>query len=189
MRMSNLELSNHFLIAMPDMMDPNFSGTLSVICEYSDQGSMGFIINRPTVLELDELFRQQGVQFDPDNLPALQPIFFGGPVQPDQGFVLHTAEREWQTTMKVGTNLSVTASRDIIEDVAAGKGPEKYIFLLGYAGWGPGQLETEITENAWLTCEADNAIIFDLPPEERWQQAAAKMGIDLNLISTHAGHA
>ncbi|HID82406.1 MAG TPA: YqgE/AlgH family protein [Chromatiales bacterium] len=187
--MSNMQLANHFLIAMPDMADPNFAETLTLICEHNDDGALGFVINRPTDIPIQELFEQQGIEFDPQHNIGQEPIHFGGPVHAEQGFVLHSSERTWDTTLSVSPDFKITASRDIISAVAKGEGPGKVIFLLGYAGWGPGQLEEEISANAWLTTEADPGIVFNTPVEQRWQAAAQRLGIDLNLINTDAGHA
>ena len=184
-----MQLANHFLIAMPDMADPNFAETLTLICEHNEDGALGFVVNRPTDIPVSELFEQQNIRFDPDFKAASKPLHFGGPVHIEQGFVLHSGESNWETTLAVSPDFKVTASRDIISAVAEGKGPDKAIFLLGYAGWGPGQLEEEISANAWLTTEADPGIVFDIPSEKRWEAAAAKLGIDLNLINTDAGHA
>jgi len=187
--MSKLQLANHFLIAMPDMADPNFAETLTLICEHNDDGALGFVVNRPTDIPVGELFQQQSIEYEPDFNIAQEPIHFGGPVHAEQGFVLHSSERSWDTTLTVSPDFRVTASRDIISAVAKGKGPNKVIFLLGYAGWGPGQLEQEMSANAWLTTEADSGIVFDTPSDQRWKAAASSLGIDLNLITTDAGHA
>jgi len=187
--MSNLALTNHFLIAMPDMVDPYFSATLSLICEHNTEGAMGFIVNRPMDLHAADLFEQQDIEFDPASQFAGLPLHMGGPVQQEQGFILHSGEKSWETTLTVSDDFKITSSRDIIADIAAGEGPDNFIILLGYAGWGAGQLETEILANSWLTSESDPEIVFKLPIEQRWHAAANSLGIDLNLISTDSGHA
>ncbi len=184
-----LRLAGHFLIAMPGMLDVNFSETLTLLCEHNAQGALGFVVNRPTELTLAELFEQQGVEFDPDSPVARQPLYAGGPVETERGFILHSPERRWEATMPVDEHFAITASRDIIEACARGEGPRHFLFLLGYAGWGPGQLEREMAENAWLSTPADPRIVFELPPAERWQAAARQMGIDLTLLNPDAGHA
>jgi len=185
----NLELSNHFLIAMPRMADHNFSETLTLICEHNDQGALGFIVNRPTNVLVRELFDQQNIEVNLENSLLSSALYAGGPVETERGFILHSSEKTWATTLSVGDSFGITASLDIIEATAAGNGPENNLFLLGYAGWGPGQLEQEITANAWLTSKADADIVFKLPAEERWKAAADGLGIDLNLINPDAGHA
>ena len=187
--MGNLALANHFLIAMPDMADPYFSTTLSLICEHNQDGAMGFIVNRPLDIPAAELFLQQDIEFDPESELARLPLHMGGPVQQEQGFILHSGEQEWDTTLRVSSEFKITSSRDIIADIARGRGPEKFIILLGYAGWGNGQLEGEILANAWLTSESDPEIVFSTPIDQRWQAAATRLVIDFNLMSTDTGHA
>lgn len=185
----SLQLTSHFLIAMPGMADTNFSKTLTLICEHNEQGAMGFVINRPMDVPVTELFSQQQIVIDNDSVIASLLLYAGGPVETERGFILHSPEKSWSTTMQVSDQFSISASRDIVEDTASGEGPEKLLFLLGYAGWGPGQLESEITENAWLTTAADPNVVFDLPWESRWRAAASQLGIDLSLLNPDAGHA
>ena len=180
-------LRDHFLIAMPGMSDPSFSHTVTYICEHSDKGAMGVVINTATPMQLKEIFAQ--MQLDDKGSDGDQMVMAGGPVQPERGFVLHTGNSEWQTTMKVSDEISLTVSRDIITAMAEGKGPEHFLISLGYAGWGEGQLEAEIASNSWLTVPADKDIIFHTPIEKRWTQAAKSLGIDLQLMSGSAGHA
>lgn len=187
--MSNLSLANHFLIAMPDMVDPYFAESLSLICEHNQDGAMGFIVNRPLDISAAELFEQQEIEYNPDSELAQLPLHMGGPVQQGQGFILHSGEQQWDTTLTVSEQFKITSSRDIIADIALGQGPDKFIILLGYAGWGGGQLEDEILANSWLTIESDPDIVFSTPIEQRWQAAATRLGIDLNLLSTDTGHA
>lgn len=185
----SLELSNHFLIAMPGMADPNFSETLTLICEHSDQGTLGFIVNRPTEVPVSELFSQQNITISTETALLSSWLYAGGPVNTERGFILHSTEKSWASTLSVGDNFGITASLDIIEATAAGNGPENGLFLLGYAGWGPGQLEQEITANAWLTSPADPEIVFKLPAGDRRKAAAGRLGIDLALLNPDAGHA
>jgi len=180
-------LRDHFLIAMPSLQDGYFGHTVTYICEHGDDGAMGLVINHPIDLTLEQILRQ----LDLDPAPAMteQTVFRGGPVQPEHGFVLHSPEKEWNGTRKLSSGLSLTTSRDILEAMAMGKGPAQTLIALGYAGWGPGQLESEIAENAWLVAPASRSILFGLPPYERWNAAARLIGIDMNLISQVAGHA
>jgi putative transcriptional regulator len=184
-----LEFSNHFLIAMPRMADPNFAETLTLICEHNDQGALGFVINRPIEVPVSELFDQQDIQLNEGSPLLSSSLYAGGPVDPERGFILHSPEKKWETTLSIGDNFCVTASLDIIQATADGNGPKERLFLLGYAGWGPGQLEQEITANTWLTLQADADIVFTVPTEERWKTAAHRLGVNLSLIPTDAGHA
>lgn len=184
----NTNLTNHFLIAMPQLEDPNFFHTVTYICEHSNDGAMGIVINRPMELHLADIFEQLKIPVSTEKI-AEQPVYTGGPVQSDRGFVLHDSDSDWSSTLKVTTDISVTTSLDILEAIAAGKGPERNLVALGYASWGAGQLENEIAQNVWLSGPAENNIIFKRASKERWQAAADLLGIDLNLLSGDAGHA
>lgn len=181
-------LTNHFLIAMPQLEDPNFHHTASYVCEHNDEGAMGLIINRPMDLMMDEVLDHMEIPVEDDEL-AHTPVYFGGPVQQERGFVLHTPGGDWEATLQISDDVALTTSRDIMEEIAQGKGPEHFLIALGYAGWGAGQLEQEIVENTWLHGPANTHILFELPSEERWSAAAAAIGVDLNLLSSDAGHA
>ncbi|WP_438950920.1 YqgE/AlgH family protein [Porticoccus sp.] len=181
-------LSNHFLVAMPGLLDPNFSHAVIYICEHSPDGAMGLVINNPLDIPISQIFEQFEMTYSPHI--GAQPLLSGGPVQIDRGFVLHRAgERQWESTRTISGEISLTASRDIISDIAVERGPGELIITLGYAGWGPGQLEEELAHNAWLTVPGDANILFNTPFEQRASAAAAKIGIDLNMLSTDAGHA
>lgn len=180
-------LTNNFLIAMPSLGDPNFFQTVTYLCQHSEEGALGIVVNRPTNMKLGDIFEQMKINEVQPNI-ANMPIFFGGPVQPERGFVIHGPDSHWESTLKVSDSIALTTSRDILEAVATGDGPSKILVALGYAGWGNGQLEQEIVENAWLNAPAEDTIIFDLPAGQRWKAAAEKMGIDLNLLSSQAGH-
>ncbi len=181
-------LSNQFLISMPTLQDPNFEHTISLICEHNKEGALGFVLNRPTDVHLGELFESMDIHGR--SLEVIeQPVFSGGPVHADRGFVLHSPIGEWQSTMKVSDDLAVTASRDILEAMAVGEGPEYALVLLGYAGWGGGQLEQEMLDNSWITAPVDHGILFDTKNLERWKQSASQIGIDLDRMSIQAGHA
>ncbi len=182
------QLSNQFLIAMPGLQDPNFSHTVTFLCEHNPEGAMGLLINRPTPMNLGDLATQLGVELGEPDM-ANVPVYHGGPVQPAQGFVLHTPQGEWDNTLELDADLALTVSQDIIEAIAQGLGPKKFLIALGYAGWGAGQLEDEIAANSWLNGPADNHIIFDTPLDERWTTAAALLGVELALISHDVGHA
>jgi putative transcriptional regulator len=181
-------LTNHFLIAMPGLQDPNFARTVTYICEHTDQGAMGIVINRPTEVTLGELLAQLDI---PTQLPAVRdtPIYQGGPVQTDRGFVLHSAGHSYDSTLNINARISVTTSRDVLEAIAGGDGPDQSLIALGYAGWGGGQLEQEMSANAWLSGPADDHIIFRMEADARWLAAAKLLGVDLNLLSGEAGHA
>ena len=181
-------LSNQFLIAMPGMTDPNFHKTVTFVCEHSDDGALGIIINRPMDLRLSEIFGQLSLESG-DQQTSLQPVFRGGPVQQERGFVLHKPGGEWESTLAVSDGIQVTTSRDILHAMAGGKGPEPALVALGYAGWDAGQLEQEMVENSWLSTPADAAIIFETPCEQRLEAAAALMGVDINSLGNYSGHA
>jgi putative transcriptional regulator len=181
-------LNNHFLIAMPALNDPNFHRTATLICEHNEDGALGIIINRPLGISLGDILEHMDIRTNSEAIAA-QPVFMGGPVQGDRGFVLHEPLGNWDATLKVTENSGVTSSRDILEAIARGEGPDKSFITLGYAGWGPGQLEEEMAANAWLSGPASSRIVFDVPYEQRWEAAAALIGIDLKLLSGEAGHA
>jgi putative transcriptional regulator len=186
--MSELNLSHHFLIAMPAMADPFFAKSLTYVCEHNDQGALGIVINRPISLTLQELFSQIEVPLNATELQNM-PVHFGGPVQTDRGFVLHEPLGEWQSTLDVDGKVGLTTSKDILEAVGEGTGPDKLLVTLGYAGWSQGQLEDELAQNAWLTVAANEHILFELPAEERMPAALALLGVDYATLSESAGHA
>jgi putative transcriptional regulator len=189
---SSINLTNHFLIAMPNMADPHFSRTLTYVCEHNDQGALGIVVNRPLDMTLQGLFERLSLSLK-DPAYADAPIYFGGPVQMDRGFVLHLPAGEWQSTLKVTAAKSgaigLTTSKDILEAVGRGEGPAKMLVSLGYAGWSAGQIEHELKQNAWLTVEARDAIIFDLPADERLPAAMHLLGLDYARLADQAGHA
>jgi len=186
--MSSVNLTHHFLIAMPSMADPYFSKTLTYICEHNDQGALGLVVNRPIDMTLKALFERLSLQMR-DRKSADAPIYFGGPVQTDRGFVLHAPMGDWQATLRVRDLIGLTTSKDILEAVGRGEGPERMLVTLGYAGWSPGQLEHELSQNAWLTVEARDGIIFDMPSEERLPAAMELLGVDYARLQDSAGHA
>lgn len=181
-------LSNHFLIAMPSLIDGNFSQSVTYICEHDENGALGITINRPSEISLAEILSQLRIKLDNEQIHN-QAILNGGPVQVDRGFIIHTPHGNWESSLQVTDNIAVTTSQDIMQAIAQGRGPHKTLIALGYAGWGPGQLEYEIAENTWLSCPATEEILFDTPIEKRWQAAAMLLGIDLHLLSNQTGHA
>ncbi len=188
----SLDLTDHFLIAMPSMADPIFGGTVIYVCEHNERGAMGLVINRPTDMTISDLFDRIDLQLEiiPNSHPLGQNlVMFGGPVQSDRGFVLHTPSEAYSSSLKVTEEVSFTTSRDILESLAAGNAPQRLLLSIGYAGWNAGQLEQEILNNGWLTVEADLGVLFDLPVEERFAAAMKLLGFDPAMLATVAGHA
>lgn len=188
MTTTTINLTDHFLIAMPAMADPNFSRTLTYIAEHNENGAMGVIVNRPTDMRLATLFERIDIPFEQPDFADL-PVYFGGPVQADRGFVLHRPAGDWHSTLKVSDTVGLTSSRDVLQSLATKGEPGEVLVALGYAGWSAGQLEHELAQNAWLTVPADLAIVFDLPPEERLAAAMQLIGVDFAKLSDVAGHA
>lgn len=187
--MSDFNLTHHFLIAMPGMQEGGIlAGSLAYICEHNDNGALGIVVNRPLSLTLGEMFDQIGIPLHQPGLDKM-PVYFGGPVQIERGFVLHDTQGSWQSTLRINDKLSLTTSKDILEAIGEGTGPRHMIVTLGYSGWDQGQLEHEISENAWLTVPASEHILFELPPEERFAAAMALLGVDYASLSDEAGHA
>ena len=186
--MSPIDLSHHFLIAMPAMTDPMFAKSLTYVCEHNEQGALGIVVNRPLNLTMKELFEQIKLPLQPTELENL-PVHFGGPVQTDRGFVLHEPAGEWQSTLVVKGSIALTTSKDILEAVGQGSGPSHLLVTLGYAGWSQGQLEYELSQNAWLSVPANEHILFELPAEERLAAAMALLGVDYASLSADSGHA
>ncbi|MBC9178755.1 YqgE/AlgH family protein [Pseudoroseomonas ludipueritiae] len=181
-------LGGQLLVAMPGLTDPRFARAVICVCAHSADGAMGIVLNKPLeTLSFEELLKQLEVQ----PLPPQRQIrlLAGGPVEGGRGFVLHTADWESDASLKVSGDLALTASVDILKAIAAGGGPRQGLLALGYAGWGPGQLETEIQRNAWLNVTPDEALLFDSQPDTQWRQALAKLRIDPLLLSASAGHA
>ena len=181
-------LTGHLLIAMPTMLDPNFERTVTYICEHSEQGALGLIINRPMDMDFGDVLEQLSLTAtSPQH--AHRPILQGGPVELQRGFVIHSKPKDWESTIEITDTIFVTTSRDILASIADGKGPDQALLALGYAGWGAGQLEAELSANAWLSVPASPQIIFDIPFEDRWESAAALLGVDIAKLSPEAGHA
>jgi putative transcriptional regulator len=181
-------LTNQFLIAMPGLEDPNFYHSVTYICEHNAEGALGLVVNRPLDMQLGEILQHINVE-DAQPEARQMPVHLGGPVQQDRGFVLHEPLGDWEATLKVTDRIGITSSIDILHAISRNEGPERMLITLGYAGWGAGQLEREIADNAWLSGPADPEILFRTPDEERWRAAAASLGINLDLLSGDAGHA
>ncbi|GJL82280.1 MAG: UPF0301 protein [marine bacterium B5-7] len=181
-------LANHLLIAMPSMRDPNFERTVTLLCQHDENGSLGLVINR----RIDEFSLAdvlEHLDLKPETAEAANPVFSGGPVHPELGMVLHNDQHQWESTMRISESLGLTTSLDIMQAISRGEGPARSMMVLGYAGWGSGQLEHELQENAWLCAPVNSQIVFDTPVDERWSAAAALLGVDLMTLSTDAGHA
>jgi putative transcriptional regulator len=181
-------LDRQMLIAMPGMVDDNFAGSVTLLCQHNDAGAIGITINRLSHFSLGEIFSQLNLECA-DNSVCNQPVLEGGPVAPDRGFVLHSPREGYESSMPVGQEIMVTTSRDVLADIAAGSGPDKYLVALGYAGWGGGQLEGEMLANAWLSVKADSDIVFDLPLPSRFDEALGRLGIRIDMLHSEAGHA
>ena len=186
--MQSVNLTRHFLIAMPAMTDPHFAKTLTFICEHNDQGALGVIVNRPIDMTLHALLTQIDIA-RPAAACKTVPVHYGGPVQIDRGFVLHAPAGAWKSTLTVGEEIGLTTSKDILEAAARGEGLAQMLVTLGYAGWAPGQLEHELAQNAWLTVNADTRILFETPAEQRYDASLKLLGISRAMLSDDAGHA
>ena len=202
-------LQSQLLIAMPALGDPSFKKSVTLICQHNEEGCFGLTINRPIQITLDELFDQLHISSENHAIKGALALR-GGPVQPEQGFVIHEISPDeapdtsvdsnashqgrrnnarWENTLTINDDLAVTASRDILFDIAEGKGPKNFLLALGCASWSAGQIEQEILDNSWLNCPTDNKILFDTPFDKRWNSAIDTLGFDINLISDEAGHA
>ena len=189
---SRIDLTNQFLIAMPGMADDTFAGSVVYMCEHTENGALGLVINKPIDIKLKNLFEKVELPLEREELAEL-PVYFGGPVQTERGFVLHEKQGDdgsaYSSTMSVPGGLAMTTSKDVLEAMSSGTGPKKVLVTLGYSGWQAGQLEDEIGRNGWLTVDADPAVIFDTPIEQRYERAVALLGIDPRMLSQEAGHA
>lgn len=183
-----MNLTHHFLIAMPGLNDPNFYHTVTYICSHNEEGAMGIVINRPLDIFLCEILEQMDITFK-DKAAKETPIYDGGPMQSDQGFVLHEHDQNWSPSTKTNGQISIATSLNVLNAIAKGEGPENAFIALGYAGWSAGQLEKEMQENIWLSGPAKSHIIFNTPIEQRWNSAASLLGIDIDQLSSDVGHA
>jgi putative transcriptional regulator len=184
----NNYLDNQFIIAMPTLADDNFSHAAIYLCQHNADGALGIVINRKSNMKLKEIFMQMNIPIG-SMTAAETPVYFGGPVQQERGFVLHTTGGKWAITLPISETMSLTTSHDIIEAIAKGEGPERYFVALGYAGWGRGQLEQEFLANSWLNTPFGEPILFDTPTDLRWKMAANQIGIDINKLTFGSGHA
>ena len=182
-----MNLTDNFLIAMPSLADPNFHGTVTYLCAHNEDGAMGIVINRPLELTLGEVLAHLNIETQHDKVRDA-PVLQGGPVQSERGFVIHQPCGTWDSVLQVSDAIAIATSHDILRSLANGDGPERAVVALGYAGWGAGQLEREVLDNAWLSVPADSAIIFDVAPDERWSQATRTLGIDPQRLVGEAGH-
>lgn len=187
-----MNLTNQFLIAMPGMGDDTFAGAVVYLCEHTENGALGLVINKPIDIKLSTLFQKVELSLDSAALGE-QPVFYGGPVQTERGFVLHErlgdAESPYSSTLSIPGGLEMTTSKDVLEALSAGAGPRRLLVTLGYSGWAAGQLEDELGRNGWLTVDATPEIIFDTPVEQRYDRAVALLGFDPRMLSPEAGHA
>lgn len=181
-------LQNHFLVAMPNLIDTFFYQSVVYICEHNEDGAMGLIINRPTQVMLPELLGHLNIS-NRSEIAVNTPVLFGGPVEKAQGMVLHTKPANWKSSIEVADNIFITTSVDVLETIGTNDGPEDALIMLGFASWEKGQLEEELSENSWLTVPANHDIIFNTPADKRWHAAANILGIDINLMSDTMGHA
>lgn len=182
-------LGGHFLIAMPNLQDPNFLRSVTYICEHNADGAFGIVINRELDANIDEIFQELKLECVAENPCLSQKVFTGGPVDVERGLVLHQPVGHWQSTLTQNGELAVTSSMDILTAISQNEGPDDFLMVLGYAGWGTGQLEEEMAANAWLSGPADINIIFNTPVSQRWDEAAKLLGIDMRLLSNDIGHA
>ena len=189
---ASINLTNQFLIAMPGMGDGTFAGTVIYLCEHSEKGALGLVINKPIDIKLKNLFEKVELSLDREDL-ADEPVYFGGPVQTERGFVLHERLGEdgghYSSTLQIQGGLEMTTSKDVLEALSNGAGPKKVLVTLGYSGWGAGQLEEEMSRNGWINVQAEPNIIFDTPVEQRYDKALSLLGIDARMLSPEAGHA
>jgi putative transcriptional regulator len=177
-----------FLIAMPELIDPNFSQTVTCICEHTSMGAFGLVINRPhAFITTIDLFKELKIEYQ----PAMQafPVYIGGPVHTEEVFILHGPPLQWEGSIPLSETLGMSNTRDVLSSIARGEGPHSFLIALGCAGWGPGQLESEIRSNVWLTGPLSEKIIFDTPVEFRWEESVKLIGIDPSLLTGTAGHA
>jgi putative transcriptional regulator len=196
MAMGTINLTNQFLIAMPGAVGDTFAGTVIYLCEHTDKGALGLVINKPIEIKLKSLFEKVDLSLDRDDL-ADTPVYFGGPVQTERGFVLHErlggegseGGQHYNSTLAMAGGLEMTTSKDVLEALSHGAGPSKILVTLGYSGWGAGQLEDEMSRNSWINVEADADIIFNTPVEQRYDRALALLGIDARMLSQSTGHA
>jgi putative transcriptional regulator len=182
-------LANQLLIALPSLSGSGFSKSVALICQHDQDGALGIVVNRPSEYTVGEVFEQMGYEGGDEALRA-QVVLNGGPVHRERGFVIHDGGAQWDSTLAIGDDLYLTTSREILEAMSKGEGPEHAVIALGCAGWGAGQLEQELTaDHSWLTAPADPVLLFDTPLEDRWQAAAGRIGVDFARLADYTGHA
>lgn len=181
-------LTRQLLVAVPGMDDPRFARTVTLICQHDAEGAMGIVVNRASDFSLGEVLAQMSLSMPSPGLQA-QPVLAGGPLQPERGFMVHDGAQAWASSLVLGEDLAITTSRDVLEALAAGEGPPHSALALGYAGWGAGQLEQELADNAWITVPSSHQLLFELPLEQRWQAAAGSIGVDLSRMADYSGRA
>ncbi len=186
--MQQTNLTSHFLVAMPSLKDPNFEKSVTYICAHNEEGAMGIVINKPLDIDLGEIFEQMDIPTNNQETKD-RTIFHGGPVHTDRGFILHQTNNNWDSSIIISDEISVTTSKDILEAIATGDGPTESLIALGYAGWAEGQLEQEIMDNAWLSGPSNSEIIFKTPFDQCWNTVVGHMGIDIEKLSLDIGHA
>ena len=188
MNQQTASLVDKCLIATPAIKDPIFASSLVYMCEHSEQGSMGLVVNHETSQVLDDIFKQLDIECEDEKI-CNQPVYIGGPVQLEQGFVLHTSTGDWQNSVEVSNGIHLTSSVDILRAIAEGRGPEDYLVILGFSGWASGQLESELQQNSWLTSTCNADLLFHEKPEDKWQVAFDSLGFDINSLSPVSGNA
>ncbi len=188
MNEQNASLVDQCLIATPAIKDPIFASSLVYMCEHSEQGSMGFVVNHETSQQLGDIFEQLDIRCDDERICS-QPVYIGGPVQLEQGFVLHSRFGRWQNSVEIAPDIHLTSSIDILQAIAEGRGPDDYLVMLGFAGWASGQLESELQQNSWLTSSCSPDLLFHQKPEDKWQIAFDSLGFDINSLSPVSGNA
>lgn len=181
-------LANHLLIAMPSLTDPTFEHTVIYVCEHHVQGTVGIIVNRPMKFSMSLVFEQLQIESLKPEITA-RPLLFGGPVQPERGFVIHRPAGNWRSSLALGEDVTVTTSNDIIRAIAADAGPKDALVALGYAGWMGEQLEQEVMDNSWLVCPYKAELLYEVPYELRWEYAGLSIGVKMNQLSGNIGHA
>ncbi|WP_322995633.1 YqgE/AlgH family protein [Castellaniella sp.] len=187
---TRIDLSRQFLLAMPGMVAGELANTVIYVCEHTEHGALGLVVNRPTDLTIGDLLQRIDLPLSLEIGPVREaPVFFGGPVQTDRGFVLHVPRGQYSSSIPLGEDVALTTSRDVLQDVAAGHGPARLLVTLGYAGWGAGQLEDEISRNAWLNVGASHEVLFETPADQRYDAALAQLGIHSSMLTGDAGHA
>jgi Putative transcriptional regulator len=180
-------LKNQFLVAMPALVEGQFDHAVTLVCEHGSEGAMGLVVNRPTELKLADMLRH--LDLPHESIAQDVNVFWGGPVSTERGFVVHGPPGGWESCLELQPDLFVTTSRDVLASIGRGEGPEHYLVVLGYAGWAEGQLDSEMLDNAWLNTPVSQAILFQMPPRQRWPEAARLIGVDVASLASGAGHA